>query len=95
MKRVTQSRAPTITAKLDTEKASAWLEKHWKGDRRCPVCANNTWGVSDDIVEMRPFRGGSLVAGGVIYPLFTVTCETCGFTQLFNAVLAGLIKGEA
>lgn len=80
--------------KLDVQKAMDWLDKHWRGSRICPVCQNNSWGISDEVVEMRPFRGGSLIVGGSIYPLFTVTCDTCGHTLLFNALVAGLVKSQ-
>jgi hypothetical protein len=84
----------TGRTQLDTQRTIKWLEEHWKDNRVCPVCGHNSWSVSDDIVEMKPFRGGALVAGGAVYPLFAVTCNTCGLTLLFNAVVAGLIKGQ-
>ena len=84
----------TGRSKLDTEKAIASLDKHWKGDRNCPVCQKNSWVVGDELVEMRPFHGGALVTGGHLYPLFAVTCDVCGHTLLFNAIVAGLVEGS-
>ena len=92
--RLSQSSATTTPPKVDAEKAIAWLNKHWKGNRLCPVCANNKWSVSDDIIEIRPFRGGSLVVGGSLYPFIAVTCATCGNTLLFSAKVAGLVEGQ-
>ena len=80
--------------KLDKDKAIAWLSKHWQGNKICPICAQNRWTVSDELVEIRPFKGGSLVLGGAIMPLMVVTCSNCGHTLLFNAVLAGLVQGQ-
>lgn len=79
----------TGRSKFDTEKAIAWFDKHWKPIRNCTVCLNNSWVVSDELMEMRPFNGGTLVTGGPIYPFIVVTCGTCGHTLFFNAVLAG------
>ena len=79
--------------KLDKEKAIAWLNELWPGNRLCPICTNNSWSVSDDLVEIRPYKGGTLVVGGSLYPLMIVTCNTCGHTLLFNAVVAGLVQG--
>ena len=79
--------------KLDTEKAIAWLNKHWQ-HRACPVCDNTSWSISDELVEVRPYKGGGLTVGGSLYPFMVVTCGTCGNTLLFNAVLAGLVQGQ-
>jgi hypothetical protein len=80
--------------KLDTEKAIEWLKGHWKDDQGCPICGNTSWGVSDELVEIRPFKGGGMALGGSVYPLFAATCNTCGHTLLFNAVVAGLLKEQ-
>lgn len=84
----------TGRAQLDTQRAIKWLEEHWKGTRVCPVCGHTSWSISDDIIEIRPFRGGSLVVGGSLYPFIVVTCTTCGHTLLFNAKVAGLVEGQ-
>ena len=80
--------------KVDEQKTLDWLNKHWVGSKACPVCTNTKWGVSDDIVEIRPFRGGSLTLGGPLYPLIVVTCDTCGHTLFFNAKMLGLVEGQ-
>ena len=80
--------------KLDIQKAVSWLDQHWLSSKICPICQKNSWVISDELLEMRPYRGGSLVAGGSIYPLFAVTCEVCGHTLLFSAVTAGLVKSR-
>jgi len=75
-------------SQLDTQKAINWLEEHWKGNRECPVCGHNSWSISDELVEVKPYKGNLLPA---VYPLVAVTCNTCGYTFLFNAVVAGLV----
>ena len=83
----------TQHAKLDSEKAIAWLDKHWQGKRPCPICTNYSWSIGDEMVEVRAFLGGSLSTGVPVYPLTVVTCDTCGHTLLFNAKVAGLVEG--
>ena len=80
--------------KIDVEKVKEWLNKQWRGPKLCPVCNSNSWGIGERAVEVREFHGGSLVVGGKIYPLITVTCGVCGYTLLFNAVVAELVKAE-
>jgi len=82
------------TAKVDVQKALDWLNKHWKGDKVCSVCVNNSWTVSEEIVEIRGFHKGTPALGQLLYPLIVATCNTCGHTLLFNAVIAGLVKGQ-
>lgn len=79
--------------KIDKDKAVSWLNKHWQGNKLCPICSHNEWTVSDELAEIRPFKGGALTVGGSLYPLLVVTCATCGHTLLFNAVLSGLAQG--
>ena len=72
------------------ERAMEWLNKHWQSPKSCPICQNNNWGISDSVVEAREFRlDGGFVLGGPFYPLFLVTCGTCGHTLVFNALVAG------
>lgn len=75
------------------ERALLWLERNWHGDRQCPICRANQWSIGD-VVEVRPFNGGDLVlgGGGAIYPLFFVTCGSCGYTHSFNALISGVVR---
>ncbi len=83
------------TPKLDEQKALTWLNQHWVGSKSCAVCTNTKWAISDNIMEVRPFLGGSLMVGGsIIYPLILVTCDTCGHALFFNAKMLGLLEGQ-
>lgn len=77
------------------ERGMAWLNKHWQGQKACPICRSNVWSLSDSSVEIREFHGGNLVIGGSLYPLFFVACNICGYTMFFNAVIAGLVSAES
>ena len=81
--------------KLDRGKALAWLNEQWKGNKLCPICSENSWSISEDLVEVRPYKGGALVVGGSLFPFLVVTCRNCGHTLFFNAVIAGLVEGSA
>ena len=63
-----------------------------QGKKVCPICQNNDWDLSTKLVEVRQFNEGSLIVGGPVYPLFSVTCKVCGYTLLFNAIVAGFIE---
>ncbi len=80
--------------KLDIKRFKEWLNQKWKGAKRCPICGSNSWGIGETPVEVREFHGGGLVATGLVYPLVAVTCGVCGYTLLFNAIVADLVKIE-
>ena len=81
-----------LTVTLDIEKANQWLDKHWKGNRTCPICGNSSWSGNDTPMEVRSFDGGRLAANGPVIPFLTIACATCGHTLFFNAILAGLVE---
>lgn len=76
------------------DKVADWLKKNWKGAKQCPICHSNDWNIGSKPVEIREFSGGGLVVGGPVYPLVNVTCNVCGYTLLFNAIVSGLIERE-
>jgi hypothetical protein len=69
-----------------------WLNSKWYGMKKCPVCDNNSWNISDRVFEMREFYGGSMVLGGILQPVIPVTCANCGNTLYFNAIQAKIVK---
>jgi len=71
-----------------------WLNSKWEGLKKCPVCGQNSWNVSDRVFEMREFHGGSMVVGGILQPVIPVTCSNCGNTLYFNAMQAGIVKPQ-
>jgi hypothetical protein len=72
------------------ERAMEWLNKHWHSHKACPICLHNNWTISDSVGVMLPASESSIDIGGLAYPLFLLTCGTCGYTLFFNAVVAGL-----
>jgi predicted nucleic-acid-binding Zn-ribbon protein len=77
----------------NVQKIIEWINSKWQGEKTCPICKNNKWNISETLVEVREFHGGSIVIGGVsqVIPLIPITCVVCGYTIFFNAVLAGLV----
>jgi|GEM_PF-591601 len=80
--------------KITKEKIVEWLNRQWQGPKICPICRNNNWHIIENPVELREFHGGTLVVGGPVYPLISVTCSICGYTLLFNAIVARLLIPE-
>ena len=81
----------TTIPKEDIQKAIAWIDEHWTGQKACPICENTRWGVADLIGEVQMTTlNGDLT--GKAYPLVIVTCQTCGYTVLLNALVIGLIE---
>lgn len=83
----------TTIPKEDIQKAIAWIDEHWTGQKTCPICQNTRWGVADTVgeVQMTTLKGDLT---GRVCPLVIVTCQTCGYTLLLNAVVVGLIEGR-
>lgn len=62
------------------------LTRRWSQPRTCPICASSSWQV-DDGATVRADTGGA-------YPLFPVTCQTCGYVFFVNLAVAGAGDGE-
>jgi len=71
-----------------------WLEKHWPDPKVCPICGHDEWTLGDHLVTLFVWSSGALLAGSVAYPQAVVTCDTCCYTRLFNALLMGIIKEQ-
>ncbi len=84
--------APTIDIK---DKVRAWIDDHWKGEKTCPICRNSRWDIGDVAAELRQLPQEGRFMEESSYPLVVITCGTCGYTFLFNAVVIGLVEGEA
>jgi hypothetical protein len=76
------------------EKISRNLIEKWSEPRTCSVCKKQQWTITDKIFEIHEFHGGSLMVGGSIVPVITVTCANCGNTLFFNAILLGVVQPE-
>lgn len=79
----------------DKERFLQFLQEKWE-QQICPLCQHNEWTISENIYELREYRGknGYLLDGKIpvpIVPLIPITCDYCGNTILINALLAGVI----
>src|SRR5260221_10182750 len=84
---------PMEVPPTDKEKAIDWLNKHETHfGNSCPHCGATTWGVFDQLYELRQFAQGQLSVQGTVIPLVVVICNTCGYTRLFNAISMGIVK---
>ena len=77
----------------NAKRVRAWLDEHWQGQHSCAICHSSRW-VEDGmigVVELMHHSGRRM--GDSAYPLVVVTCETCGYSLLFNAAVIGLVQG--
>lgn len=79
-------------SKENHSKITEHIAKKWSSPAVCQVCKSNSWTVSQEVLELREFHGGSMVLGNnsAIYPIVPITCGSCGNTVLFNPLVAGL-----
>lgn len=79
--------------KIDQNKVMQHLVNKWGEKKKCPMCNQSSWWISDTVYEMREFHGGGLVLGaGPIIPIITVACQNCGNTIFINAIVAGVVE---
>lgn len=71
-----------------------WLEGHWTQPRVCPIDGNSNWAIGD-VLETPLNQGGNVLVGGPRYLFVPVSCTTCGFTHLFNAIQIGVLGSPA
>jgi hypothetical protein len=71
----------------------AWLESRWPLPRECPIDRNTNWAIGD-VIEAPLYLGveGGLVFGAPRYLFVPVSCTTCGYTHLFNAIQIGVLE---
>ena len=79
-----------------TKEQTAAIQK-WLSEKRknlnCPVCGNfNSLGVQTNLVTMPIFANGGISLGGISYPAVLLICGNCAYTQVFNAVIMGLVE---
>lgn len=84
----------TTIPKEDIQKAIAWIDEHWTGQKTCPICLNTRWGVADTVGDVQ-MMGLNKEPTDRTYPLVILTCQTCGYTVLFNATVIGLMERGA
>jgi hypothetical protein len=73
-------------------KAIKWLEEKWKNDnRKCEVCGSTHWTLIDEIVSPVVFSNSRIMLGSNIYPHFMITCNKCGNSKTFNAIISGIL----
>lgn len=84
----------TTIPKEEIQKAIAWIDEHWTGQKACPICQNARWGVADTVGDVQ-MMGLNKEPTDRTYPLVILTCQTCGYTVLFNATVIGLMERGA
>ena len=66
----------------------------WPLPRRCSICKNDDWLISDTIYEVREFQVLSFSQPASTIPFVTVLCAKCGHQIFFNAIQIGLVESD-
>lgn len=83
--------------KLSTDqrkKVREWINSKATLIGKCPCCGARDWMLLEHFVDLPIYRGGAFVAGAISYPNFGIICGNCTNTQLFNAVLSGILDEQ-
>ncbi|MDE2781264.1 MAG: hypothetical protein OXI91_16540 [Chloroflexota bacterium] len=83
------------TARAQLEKALRWIEENWVGQKECAICGNSGWFMGEVVGEMKQMNSKSkwIPNTGPSYPMIVLSCENCGYTLLFNAIVLGVVEG--
>jgi hypothetical protein len=71
------------------DQAVSWLDEHWQGARKCPICGHQDWAVGELIYHQLVNYGGVVVSYRIMVP---VTCTTCFYTWQFDGHKSGVIR---
>lgn len=75
----------------NSQKVQQLINSKWKS-KVCPMCHVNNWDGSEDVFQLMQFSKGGLSVGGPVVPVLPITCSSCGYTVLINAMVAGIVK---
>ena len=70
------------------------IQTYWPGQRKCPVCGEDTNWEINGIMELREYHEGNFIVGGGVNPVVVMVCSKCGGTQLFNAIKLKIVDGS-
>jgi hypothetical protein len=60
----------------------------------CPLCHTADWDLNPEIFQYSPYSKGTLVAGGLLFPVILLVCKKCGNTISISAVKLGIVNPE-
>jgi len=69
-----------------------YIQTKWTQHVKCPICANESFNIEDEIEIPERSRAISPTTGQVlVYVFFPVGCTNCGYTMFFNSVQGELV----
>jgi len=79
---------PSIEGQRHVQAIQEWLQRKWDHGP-CPVCHTDQFGHGPlfEIPSYSPKVGPSVA----VLPVFIVSCANCGYSLLFNALVAGIV----
>jgi|LakMenEpi03Aug12_release.lakeMendotaPanAssembly.Ray.scaffolds.fasta_scaffold4292745_1 hypothetical protein len=82
-----------LLTETQSKKVIAAINNKIKWDN-CSVCKHPPHYQSGTFLELREYNEGVKIDGAPITPLIPVYCKHCGHTQLFSAIMLGLVDGN-
>jgi hypothetical protein len=81
------------TNQVDNTAVNVWFTEHWKEPRQCAVCSQSNWAMAPRFTHI-PMGPVGLHQPIPKLPCVVVTCQTCGNTLFFNALVMELLPKE-
>ena len=78
---------------VDFDKARNWvIHKSKPPDFACPICKSHNWSIDPELAGIDRAESNK---GEPYLPYIVLTCSTCGYTMLINAVIAGFAEASS
>ena len=79
--------------KVNIEKVTEWLDKHWTESKDCPICGKNKWGISGNAGKIACLKDKAS-DNAPVFPVVFLLCENCGSDFMFNGLTSGFVDSE-
>ncbi len=90
----TNQESPGADDKLAPElqdKVKEWIDGHWTGSRKCPICGTSNWNLNPYLASILTVTPERTLNFGRHYPTIVVLCDNCSFVRLFNSKKMGIL----
>lgn len=68
-----------------------WIKTRWTHPQACPIDGSTSWEVPTQMAAIPVLTPARVFELGRSFPVVPVSCASCGYTVLINAVKIGLV----